>query len=125
MQKHEGESIERMQLRLKAFCESEAGQGWLKRRQQLPVWSIKNDLENVLEENDVVVVCGDTGCGKTTQVGRNLHSRGSHSNSWFTVRACIGDEQCEKSSRHRALGKTLKLHDSLQEKFWGFQVTSP
>ncbi|KFD65617.1 hypothetical protein M514_07620 [Trichuris suis] len=37
-------------------------------RRQLPVFIIRNELLTALEEHQVVVVAGDTGCGKTTQI---------------------------------------------------------
>lgn len=40
----------------------------LKARASLPIAQLKGHLLHLLKENDVVVVCGETGCGKTTQV---------------------------------------------------------
>ncbi|CAN0878558.1 DExH-box ATP-dependent RNA helicase DExH7, chloroplastic [Linum grandiflorum] len=37
-------------------------------RGNLPIAGLKNEILQVLTENDVVVVCGETGSGKTTQV---------------------------------------------------------
>lgn len=37
-------------------------------REALPIVAVKEQLVQLLEERDVVLVCGDTGCGKTTQV---------------------------------------------------------
>ena len=37
-------------------------------RRHLPVWSFKQELLTVIEDNPVVIVCGETGCGKSTQV---------------------------------------------------------
>ncbi|KAI8603081.1 P-loop containing nucleoside triphosphate hydrolase protein [Dissophora ornata] len=37
-------------------------------REKLPAWSFKNQLVTAVKENPVVIVCGETGCGKTTQV---------------------------------------------------------
>lgn len=45
-----------------------AGSRMQKLRSQLPVLNIKDDLLQILEEHDSVIVCGDTGCGKTTQI---------------------------------------------------------
>mmetsp|Transcript_3858 Transcript_3858/g.24473 ORF Transcript_3858/g.24473 Transcript_3858/m.24473 type:complete len:1409 (-) Transcript_3858:1730-5956(-) len=45
-----------------------AGSRMQKLRSQLPVSKIKDDLLQILEEHDSVIVCGDTGCGKTTQI---------------------------------------------------------
>ena len=40
----------------------------LKNRAALPVASLRGDILRLLKENSVLVVCGDTGSGKTTQV---------------------------------------------------------
>ena len=37
-------------------------------RIHLPVWSFKEELLTVIENNQVTIVCGETGCGKSTQV---------------------------------------------------------
>jgi HrpA-like RNA helicase len=37
-------------------------------RQRLPIRAIQEQLVAALQRHDVVVVSGDTGCGKTTQV---------------------------------------------------------
>ncbi|KAF9429656.1 hypothetical protein BGZ94_009933 [Podila epigama] len=37
-------------------------------RAKLPAWGFKDTLVKAVKENPVVIVCGETGCGKTTQV---------------------------------------------------------
>ncbi|XP_066993237.2 3'-5' RNA helicase YTHDC2 [Anabrus simplex] len=37
-------------------------------RQTLPVWSMRNEIIQVINSHQVVVICGETGSGKTTQV---------------------------------------------------------
>ena len=41
-------------------------------RRFLPVWDTREDLLQIIRENQVVVVVGETGSGKTTQVQREL-----------------------------------------------------
>ncbi|XP_038878021.1 DExH-box ATP-dependent RNA helicase DExH7, chloroplastic isoform X2 [Benincasa hispida] len=43
-------------------------QEMLKNRNALPIASLRGDILRLLKENNVLVVCGDTGSGKTTQV---------------------------------------------------------
>jgi HrpA-like RNA helicase len=37
-------------------------------RQALPIWSMRDDIVNSINSNQVVLIIGDTGSGKTTQV---------------------------------------------------------
>lgn len=39
-----------------------------KERSSLPVFSMKNEIMNAINENPIVIIRGNTGCGKTTQV---------------------------------------------------------
>lgn len=43
-------------------------QASIKDRSSLPVSSMKNEIMNAINENPVVIIRGNTGCGKTTQV---------------------------------------------------------
>ncbi|KAK0386701.1 hypothetical protein NLU13_6535 [Sarocladium strictum] len=43
-------------------------QTMLQSRMQLPMWSFKQRVLDAVEQNQVVIVCGETGCGKSTQV---------------------------------------------------------
>ena len=40
----------------------------LNSRKKLPIWNFKDDLLAMIEKNQVVIICGETGCGKSTQV---------------------------------------------------------
>ena len=37
-------------------------------RQALPIWPMRDDIISLINSNQVVLICGDTGSGKTTQV---------------------------------------------------------
>ncbi|KAF5004351.1 hypothetical protein FDECE_9155 [Fusarium decemcellulare] len=43
-------------------------QTMLQSRMQLPMWNFRQQVLNTVDENQVVIVCGETGCGKSTQV---------------------------------------------------------
>ena len=45
-----------------------------KERQQLPVWSARERLVELVRENQVLIVIGETGSGKTTQVQATVSS---------------------------------------------------
>ena len=51
-------------------------------RRFLPVYDCRDELLQVIRENQVVVVVGETGSGKTTQV------------RWLQLHVCIADIQC-------------------------------
>ena len=57
-----------MAAALQTWRDSPEGAQWQKDRAKLPVLAIRADLLTQLAQHDVVVVSGDTGCGKTTQV---------------------------------------------------------
>ncbi|GER32891.1 RNA helicase family protein [Striga asiatica] len=48
--------------------ESSEGQGMVKFRRSLPAYKERETLLNAISQNQVVVVSGETGCGKTTQL---------------------------------------------------------
>ena len=43
-------------------------QSMLRSRSTLPIWSFKSELLETIAKHQVVIVCGETGCGKSTQV---------------------------------------------------------
>ena len=43
-------------------------QHMLKSRMSLPIWDFKDHLLDAITNNPVVIICGETGCGKSTQV---------------------------------------------------------
>ena len=40
----------------------------LKTRTKLPIWAYRDELLDAIQRHQVVIVCGETGCGKSTQV---------------------------------------------------------
>lgn len=45
-------------------------------REYLPIYSVREDLVNIVRENRVVIIVGETGSGKTTQLTQYLHEQG-------------------------------------------------
>lgn len=43
-------------------------QNMIQSRRNLPAWNSADDILDLLRDNQVVVVVGETGCGKSTQV---------------------------------------------------------
>ncbi|EFJ38399.1 hypothetical protein SELMODRAFT_74832, partial [Selaginella moellendorffii] len=47
-----------------------------KSRRELPIIMMEQEVMEAVQENDVVIICGETGCGKTTQVPQFLYEAG-------------------------------------------------
>merc|ERR1719305_561693 len=56
-------------------------------RESLPIFSLKNELINAVTENQVLVVIGETGSGKTTQMTQYMAEAG------FPSRGIVGCTQ--------------------------------
>ena len=57
-----------MAERDRAWLQSSEGREMAAKRAGLPIAAVRGEVLSALEAGDVVIVCGDTGCGKTTQV---------------------------------------------------------
>lgn len=44
----------------------------LKKRLQLPVWEYKENFSDIITRHQTFVLVGETGSGKTTQVGKKI-----------------------------------------------------
>ncbi|KAJ1400427.1 P-loop containing nucleoside triphosphate hydrolase [Sesbania bispinosa] len=75
----------------------------LKFRATLPIAALKADILKLLKENDVLVVCGETGSGKTTQA--------------ISVAERVADERCEPSpgSDGSLIGYQVRLESARNE----------
>lgn len=49
-------------------CSSPKYQHMLQSRMQLPMWLFRQQVVETVEREQVVIICGETGCGKSTQV---------------------------------------------------------
>ena len=45
-------------------------------RQYLPVYSVREELLTVVRDNNIAIIVGETGSGKTTQLTQYLHEEG-------------------------------------------------
>ncbi|KAF8311086.1 ATP-dependent RNA helicase Prh1, partial [Clavulina sp. PMI_390] len=62
----------------------------LEQRRQLPIWKGKESLKQAVKNNDTIVILGETGSGKTTQVPQFLYEGG------FAEHGIIGITQPRK-----------------------------
>lgn len=105
----------------------------LKSRSALPIAELKGDILHLLKENDVLVICGETGCGKTTQVPQFIlddmieEGHGGICNivctqprriAAISVAERVADERCESSpgSKDSLVGYQVRLDSARNER---------
>ncbi|WFD35383.1 RNA helicase [Malassezia cuniculi] len=74
-------------------------------RQYLPAFACREDLMRVLRENQVVVVIGETGSGKTTQLCQFLHEEG------YTKYGIVG---CTQPRRVAAMSVAKRVSEEME-----------
>ena len=72
--------IARYRAAIEAQRSSAAFGRMLNVRQRLPAWACCEQLVEQFWHSDVLVICGATGCGKTTQVATISHASSHHNN---------------------------------------------
>lgn len=73
-------------------------------RESLPAFACRRDLLRIIRENQVVVVVGETGSGKTTQLTQYLHEDG------FTKRGLVG---CTQPRRVAAMSVAKRVSEEM------------
>ncbi|KAK3016011.1 hypothetical protein RJ639_006735 [Escallonia herrerae] len=76
-------------------------------RQYLPIFSVRDVLMQVIRENQVVVVVGETGSGKTTQLTQYLHEEG------YTRNGVVG---CTQPRRVAAMSVAKRVSKEMETK---------
>ncbi|KAG2706661.1 hypothetical protein I3843_05G102300 [Carya illinoinensis] len=74
-------------------------------RQYLPIYSVRDELLQVIHENQVVVVVGETGSGKTTQLTQYLHEDG------YTTNGIVG---CTQPRRVAAMSVAKRVSEEME-----------
>ncbi|GJQ12399.1 hypothetical protein GpartN1_g4190.t1 [Galdieria partita] len=74
-------------------------------RKTLPIYGMKNDILRVVRENQIVVIVGETGSGKTTQLTQYLHEEG------YSKRGMIG---CTQPRRVAAVSVANRVAEEMQ-----------
>ncbi|KAK4804565.1 hypothetical protein SAY86_004382 [Trapa natans] len=105
----------------------------LKARSTLPIAGLRNEILQVLKEHDVLVVCGETGSGKTTQVPQFIldymieSGQGGYCNiictqprriAAISVAERVSEERCESSpgSKGSLVGYQVRLDSARNDK---------
>ncbi|PIN25354.1 DEAH-box RNA helicase [Handroanthus impetiginosus] len=108
-------------------------QEMMQSRSSLPIAELKDEILHLLERNDVVVISGETGCGKTTQVPQYIldnmieGGRGGYCNiictqprriAAISVAERVADERCESSpgSNGSLVGYQVRLDSARNER---------
>ena len=73
-------------------------------RQFLPVYAVREELLKIVRENNVVIVVGETGSGKTTQLTQYLHEEG------YTRRGIIS---CTQPRRVAAMSVAKRVSEEM------------
>lgn len=73
-------------------------------RRSLPVFAVRQELLNIIRENSVVVIVGETGSGKTTQLTQYLHEDG------YSRYGIIG---CTQPRRVAAMSVAKRVSDEM------------
>ncbi|XP_022143541.1 pre-mRNA-splicing factor ATP-dependent RNA helicase DEAH7 [Momordica charantia] len=74
-------------------------------RQYLPIYSVRDELLQVIRENQVVVVVGETGSGKTTQLTQYLFEDG------YTTNGVVG---CTQPRRVAAMSVAKRVSEEME-----------
>jgi HrpA-like RNA helicase len=83
----------------------------LSRRQKLPAYALKDKICETVDNNQVLLICGETGCGKSTQLPQFILDHAIDSDagaacniictqprriSATALASRVADERCEK-----------------------------
>uniref|UniRef100_H3AYQ6 RNA helicase n=1 Tax=Latimeria chalumnae TaxID=7897 RepID=H3AYQ6_LATCH len=76
----------------------------VEQRQYLPIFAIRQELLNIIRDNSIVIVVGETGSGKTTQLTQYLHEDG------YTTYGMIG---CTQPRRVAAMSVAKRVSEEM------------
>lgn len=79
----------------------------LEQRRFLPAFAVRQELLNIIRENSVVIIVGETGSGKTTQLTQYLHEDG------YSTFGMIG---CTQPRRVAAMSVAKRVSDEMGTK---------
>lgn len=74
-------------------------------RQYLPIFAVREELLNIVRDNNIVIIVGETGSGKTTQLTQYLHEDG------YTGRGIVG---CTQPRRVAAMSVSKRVSEEME-----------
>ena len=72
----EGNYVHMLKNKLEAVSEFAKNKTIKEQKESLPIFSVKEDLLNIIRDNKVTIIVGETGSGKTTQLTQYLYESG-------------------------------------------------
>ncbi len=96
-------------------------QQMMKVRKELPAWSQKREILETIRNNQIIIISGETGCGKSTQVPQFLLDEWMENGSKSGKSENI-DIICTQPRRISAIGVAERVADERNEKVnvWSF-----
>ena len=92
-------------------------------RTNLPIVGMEQEIMEAISENDVLVLCGETGCGKTTQVPQFLYEAGYGSTIFPERAGAIGVTQPRRVAAVSTAGRVAEELGSKLGDLVGYQVS--
>uniref|UniRef100_A0A673CDJ7 RNA helicase n=1 Tax=Sphaeramia orbicularis TaxID=375764 RepID=A0A673CDJ7_9TELE len=95
---------EHMKEKTEASSEFAKKKSLLEQRQYLPIFAVRQQLLNIIRDNSIVIVVGETGSGKTTQLTQYLHEDG------YTSYGMVG---CTQPRRVAAMSVAKRVSEEI------------
>ncbi|XP_035229076.1 pre-mRNA-splicing factor ATP-dependent RNA helicase PRP16-like [Stegodyphus dumicola] len=102
--KEEHKFAEHMKKTTEASSDFSRKKSIIQQRQYLPVFAVRQELLNVIRDNSVIIIVGETGSGKTTQLTQYLHEDG------YSKYGMIG---CTQPRRVAAMSVAKRVSDEM------------
>ncbi|XP_053094210.1 pre-mRNA-splicing factor ATP-dependent RNA helicase PRP16 isoform X2 [Pangasianodon hypophthalmus] len=102
--KTEQKFAEHMKEKTEASSEFAKRKTLLEQRQYLPIFAVRQQLLNIIRDNSIVIVVGETGSGKTTQLTQYLHEDG------YTSYGMVG---CTQPRRVAAMSVAKRVSEEI------------
>ncbi|XP_061820017.1 pre-mRNA-splicing factor ATP-dependent RNA helicase PRP16 isoform X1 [Nerophis lumbriciformis] len=102
--KAEQKFADHMKEKSQASSEFAKKKSILEQRQYLPIFAVRQQLLNIIRDNSIVIVVGETGSGKTTQLTQYLHEDG------YTSYGMVG---CTQPRRVAAMSVAKRVSEEI------------